>query len=122
MNDVGDNKPKEEKKSPEAMPTEEPTAPPLNDKEALKQEILRTKAQLTNVASLIENCNRMKTEKKLVISEDPTNKKEEDVYTFSIRGDVVLRVLGIIDDFIEITKSRLLEQQNKLIDEMNKYL
>ena len=116
------DKSEEEKKNPETMPAEEPTAPQLSDKEALKQEILRTKAQLTNVASLIENCNRMKTEKKLVISEDPTNKKEEDVYTFSIRGDVVLRVLGIIDDFIEITKSRLLEQQNKLIDEMNKYL
>ena len=122
MNGAGDNKPKDEKKDTETMPAEEPTAPQLSDKKILKQEIIRTKAQLTNVATLIENCNRMKAEKKLVISEDPVNKKPEDVYTFSIKGDVVLRVLGIVDGFIEITKSRLLEQQDKLIDEMNKYL
>jgi len=126
MKGVNDNKPKEEEKStkiqaPGTVPVE-PTAPQLGEKETLKQDILKTKAQLNSLASLIENCNRMRTEKKLVISEDPTNKKQEDVYNFAIRGDVVLRVLAIVDDFIEITKSRLLEQQDKLIGEMNKYL
>lgn len=94
-----------------------------DSKEKVKAEVIKTKAQLSNIAALVNNCNKIKTAKRLMLSEDITNKKQkEPPFSFVLTGDIVVKIMQVVDIFIDDMKSKVLTQQNELIDEMNKYL
>lgn len=96
----------------------------LTDKEKLKAEITRVKASLSNLAETVEKCEKIKAQKRLVLSEDGsvTKKSPEEVFTFAVSGDIVIAIMNIIDNFLGRTKTQLLEDQNKIIDKLNEYL
>lgn len=106
----------------QAQASAEDSASPPIDKDTLKKRITETKAQLNNLAALVMNCARIKEEKRVVIAEEPTDKDPDNIFRFAITGDIVVRIMQVVDEFIDGMKSRALTQQDKLIDEMNKYL
>jgi len=93
-----------------------------NSKETLKADVIKTKAQLNNIASLVNNCNKIKSAKRLLLSEDTTQKQEGEPFSFVLTGDIVVKIMQVVDIFIDEMKIKALTQQDKLIGELGKYL
>ena len=91
-------------------------------KQELKNKIAQAKAQLNNLAVLIEKCEGIKQQRKLIISEDDTNKKPEEVFKFALTGSIVLDIMSRVDDFISEMKNRTIAYQDQLIDELNELI
>jgi len=88
----------------------------------LKNKIAQAKTQLSNLATLIKNCEKIKQERKLIISEDDTNKKPEEVFKFALTGNIVLDIMQRVDDFISEMKNRTIAYQDELIDQLNELI
>lgn len=88
----------------------------------LKQKIAELKNAMVNLNTLTENCQKIKQQKRVIISEDAPDKDQSQVFKFALTGGIVLDIMAVVERFISEMKDKTLQQQDQLLEELSALL